>query len=351
VFTLAGAPGTCSSANVAGVYAVGVPLAASNTVTLNVNVMTAGTYNVTAGPFQGMTFTGTGSIAVGAQTIVLIGTAASIPTTAGANTVPVNAGGTNCSFVVTVVSPAVYTINCPGVVVNGTYQVGTALGASNFITIPITVTTAGPYSITASINGMTFANSGTLTLATTSITLNGSGTPTTAVGSPFNLSVGTPACLIPITCTAAPATNWRFTVVGGATYQGTSSTVPGDIEYNTTILPPASFLFYIGFNVALDQFDLDLLDLTGGITATETYNTNSIGLTNAADFYFSDFAGTIDLQADQGQTAPPANITYTITSHSTITKTIIGTFSGTAFDTISGTIKTITTGTFTIVYP
>ena len=84
--------------------------------------------------------------------------------------------------------------------------------------------------------------------------------------------------------------------------------------------------------------------------ANETYNSTSVGLTNIAAFYFIDGAGTIDLTADPG---PPAvgNMVFRITSHNTVTKTIVGTFSGTAFDAISSTTKTITNGTFTLVYP
>ncbi len=345
VFTLAGAPGSCSSANVAGAYAVGVPLAASNTITLNVNVTTAGTYNVTAGPFQGMTFTGTGSLAVGAQTIVLIGTPASIPTTAGANTVPVTAGGTTCSFVVNVVSPAVYTINCPGVMVNGTYQVGTALNASNTITIPITVTTPGPYSISVSTNGMTFAGSGTLTGASTSITLIGSSGPAgpTNAGT-FSISVGSPACSIPITCNAAPVINWKFTVVGGATYQGITFSAALNVP-----APPFSTFDFEGDNAATDDFIFQLIDLTGGINNNETYNTRSQGLTNVGlDFEFLAGNNSIDLLADPFDTS--VGIIFTVQTHNTATRRIIGIFSGTAFDFVSNTIKMITMGTFDITY-
>jgi hypothetical protein len=342
-FTLTGAPGSCSSANVAGAYAVGVPLAASNTVTLNVNVITAGTYNVTAGPFQGMTFTGTGSLAMGAQTIVLIGTPASIPTTAGANTVPVTAGGTTCSFVVNVVSPAVYTINCPGVMVNGTYQAGTPLGASNTITIPITVMTAGPYSITSSINGMTFSNSGTLTLATTTITLNPTLPGTPAMSGTFSLLVGTPSCSIPIICTAGPVIDWSF-MIGTTIYQGSTD----QVDFDNTTLPPFTLLDYFGLNATPEDINLTMLDLTGGILALETYRTDVVGFANTG--YFSFTGPSLDLEATDPTTTPGVNITITISSHNTTTRTVIGTFQGTAHDYISNTNKTITSGNFKAVY-
>jgi len=345
VFTLAGAPGSCTTPTVNGTYATGVALTPANTVVLNVNVTTAGTYNVTAGPVNGMTFTGTGTLAIGAQTITLIGTAASIPTTAGTNTIPVTVGTTTCSFTVTVGSPAVFTIDCPNVVVNGTYQTGVNLGASNTIVIPVTVTTAGPYNISASVNGMTFSGSGNLLLTTTSITLTGVATTSPTNTGTFNLSVGTPACSIPITCTAGPVIDWKFNI-GTTVYQGSTD----QVDFDNTSLPPFILLDYLGTNLATDEFSFSLIDLAGGMLANETYNSTSVGLTNIAAFYFIDGAGTIDLTADPG---PPAvgNMVFRITSHNTATKTIVGTFSGTAFDAISSTTKTITNGTFTLVYP
>lgn len=122
VFTLAGAGGTCTAAVVAGNYATATPLNSTNTVTINVNVTTPGSYSLTT-TFQGMTFSGSGVFTTtGANTIILTGSGT--PTTAGANTVPITVGTASCSFVVTVGSPAVYTMDCSTAVISGTYQVG-----------------------------------------------------------------------------------------------------------------------------------------------------------------------------------------------------------------------------------
>ena len=218
-FTLAGAPGSCSSANVAGAYAVGVPLAASNRVTLNVNVTTAGTYNVTAGPFQGMTFTGTGSLAMGVQTIVLIGTPASIPTTAGANTVSVTAGGTTCSFVVNVVGPATGTLNCGSATFTGLFMEGVVLTTSNTVQqISVNVLTTGGYNITTdTMNGVWFNAVGTFAaIGPTNITLTSNGTP--ANSGPFLFTVKFGASTCTFTCTFVPMdyfprttnSNWSY---------------------------------------------------------------------------------------------------------------------------------------------
>jgi len=442
-FTLAGSPGSCTTPTINGVYVKNGPLNASNTVVLNVNVTVAGTYNVTTTVQNGMVFSGTGTLATGAQTITLTGTGT--PTTAGNTTIPVTAGSSNCSFTIVVVDPitgtlggnpgsctpstvngtyiqgtalgagntvqvqittsavgpyvvstntvagisfagtgtsngatqtitlngtgtptasgtqtftvtfgtstctfdviiqgpAVYTIDCPNVVVNGTYQVGIGLNGTHTIDIPVTVTSAGPYNISASINGMTFSGSGTLPLGPGLITLTGSGTPTAS--GPFNLSVGTPACLIPITVAPAPTIDWKFNI-GATLYQGSTFAT----AYDNTSAPPAIFASYEGDNVAGDNLVFDLFDLTGGMNAAETYKSFLAAPGNLSDFYFTDGGGTIDLVADL--TTSGALITFTVTSHNTVTRVITGTFTGTAFDNISSANKTITNGQFTLNY-
>ncbi|MEQ1677460.1 MAG: hypothetical protein ABL876_12205 [Chitinophagaceae bacterium] len=341
--TLGGTPGTCTPVTIGGTYTQNVALTASNTIQVQITTATVGPYLVTTNAVAGISFTGTGTSTGAVQTITLNGTGT--PTASGVQNFTVSFGTSTCTFSINITGPAVFTIDCPNVMVNGTYQAGVALGAGNTITLPITVATAGSYIINASINGMTFAGSGSLTLASTSITLTGTGTPLTATGSPFSISVGTPACSIPITVIPAPSIDWKFNI-GATVYQGSTASV----DFDNTSLPPFTLLDYFGDNAALDDINFTFIDLSGGITA-ETYNTTSTGLTNAAAFYFLDGAGTLDLTAEPGAPTPIGNMVFTVTSHNTTTKTIIGTFSGTAFDAISSTNKTITLGTFTIVYP
>lgn len=343
-----GTGGACTPVTINGTYTNGVPLTASNNVVVQVNVTTAGIFSITTNTQAGFSFAFSGPLTTtGVQNVTLTAVGGP-PSGTGNQNFTVTLGTSTCTFTVPMSGPAVYSINCPGVVVNGTYQAGTALTAANTIVLPITVTTAGTYNITASINGMTFSASGTLTLASTSITLNGSGTPATATGSPFSLSVGTPACLIPITVTAAPVIDWSFQV-GATTYSGATSDVLG---LDNTTFPPFTLVDYYGeYTGTPDLFNLTLGDPSGGVfTATETYNTNITTLANGAYFYFDGLPG-IELEATDPVTTPGVNIIVTITSHNTATKTIIGTFNGTAFDYVSSTIKTITNGTFRIVYP
>ena len=74
VFTYAGAPDTCTSGFASEIFTVGTPLTASSTITIGVNVTTAGSYTITTPTVNGMTFAGSGSFtATGQQNVVLTG--------------------------------------------------------------------------------------------------------------------------------------------------------------------------------------------------------------------------------------------------------------------------------------
>ncbi|MBL7739357.1 MAG: hypothetical protein JNK14_09060 [Chitinophagaceae bacterium] len=234
VFTLDGAPGGCTSAAPVGTYTAGTALTAANTVTLSVNVTTAGAYNITTVVSNGMTFTGSGTFTTtGSQTIILTGSGT--PATAGTTNIPVTAGSSSCSFPVTVgaaAGAATFTMNCATAAVNGTYMVGAALvGTTNTISISVDVATAGTYTITGTINGMTFSASGTFAATgTQTVTLAGSGTPTTAGSNSLTITGGTANCSS-VTITVNPAAG------GAATYTTscTTATVNGTYTVGTAL--------------------------------------------------------------------------------------------------------------------
>lgn len=98
---------TCTGSTPVGTYVVGTPLTAANTITLNVNVTTAGTWSVTTSPaVNGVIFSGTGTFSTtGAQTIVLTGTGT--PTAAGPFDFTVTGATATCTFQTTFTSTAV----------------------------------------------------------------------------------------------------------------------------------------------------------------------------------------------------------------------------------------------------
>jgi hypothetical protein len=101
VYTFAGAPGNCSGATIAGTYQTGIPLIGQNTVALQVNVTSTGSYNITTNTTNGFSFSGTGQFSTtGLRTVLL--TAAGTPQTPGINTFIASGGGVQgCVFTVT----------------------------------------------------------------------------------------------------------------------------------------------------------------------------------------------------------------------------------------------------------
>lgn len=101
VFTLASDGGTCANADVQGTYTAGTELDAFNLVSLDVDVAFPGSYSITAGPVNGMTFSAKSNFtSTGRQTVTLKGSGT--PVTVEIDSIPVNAGGTVCRFAVQV---------------------------------------------------------------------------------------------------------------------------------------------------------------------------------------------------------------------------------------------------------
>ena len=101
---------TCNSTAVNGSYVTGTALTASNTVDVEVNVTTAGSYTITSNTVNGMTFSKTGVFAgTGIQNVTLTGSGT--PVSAGTN--PFTVGAAACPFSVIVTAP---TSPCSGLV-------------------------------------------------------------------------------------------------------------------------------------------------------------------------------------------------------------------------------------------
>lgn len=111
VYTLTGAPGVCSSFIVNGTYTTGNALSGTaNTVSVDIDVTTAGAYSITTNTVNGMTFSQTGMFAnTGPQSLILAGSGT--PAAVGTNTFTVGTAG--CTFDVVVTVP---TSPCSGLV-------------------------------------------------------------------------------------------------------------------------------------------------------------------------------------------------------------------------------------------
>lgn len=347
VFTLGGSPASCTGFTAAGTYTAGTALIATNMVTFDVNVTTIGTYAISTAAVNGVTFTKTGSFsATGSQTITLQG--AGTPTAAGDFTYAVVNGTNNCSFILTVVAAgpvAAGTIDCTTATLSGNYIQGVALIASNTVSIPVNVTTAGSYSITTNDNnGCSFSGSGVLATGNQTILLTGSGTPVNAGTIAFQVSLGASNCSFPIDfLPGTAATDFiRCTIDGVAkTYNNGAFAVDlaGSIlisgDENTSGSSPIFSLNLNNSGGTVDVGDYALPSLTNLIR------------TCLPDF---DIDGTGTSIWTGGLLGQPNGFQVTITSR-TATR-IQGTFSGSLYDN-NGTgtnAKVVASGEFSVPF-
>jgi len=205
------ASGNCLGASPLGTYIKDTALKASNYVDVSVKVDSVGTYTISSDTVNGYYFKATGTFgATGTQTVRLVG--GGKPLAIGTNSFRVTYNNTACDFNVTVTAPpppaggsAAFTFNCTGATPAGTYVAGTALTAANTITLNVTVTTVGTWSVTTSpaVNGITFSGTGTFAATgAQTILLTGSGTPTAAGTNTFTVTGGTSTCTFQCTTSA-----------------------------------------------------------------------------------------------------------------------------------------------------
>ena len=177
-------------------------------MTLKVNVVTIGTYNISTTLSNGVTFTGAGTlINTGPQEIILTGSGT--PAVTGPTNIPITVGTSSCSFTVEVTGPAEYTIDCGSAEIFGNYLEGVELTADNEVTIDVNVTVVGGYNITGTINGMTFSAAGNFTATgLNTVTLQADGIPVAAGNFNVPLTGGTAGCNFALTVNAGflPAT-------------------------------------------------------------------------------------------------------------------------------------------------
>jgi hypothetical protein len=188
-YKIASTPGLCAPATVNGTCIYGVALSAANTITITVDVISAGNYLITTDTLDGISFSKSGVFtAAGIQTILLNGM--------GTPVNPQNlyfkiSGATSSCFInLTVQNPqplATYVLEsgtgipppCTGYTVLGNYLAGMPLNNSNTLTVKVTVTITGNFTIaTNTVNGISFSYTGNFAATGTQyVVLKGSGTP------------------------------------------------------------------------------------------------------------------------------------------------------------------------------
>ncbi|MEP7165958.1 MAG: hypothetical protein ABI741_14745 [Ferruginibacter sp.] len=404
IYTLTGTPGACSTPIINGIYTAGTAMNASNTVILTVDVTTVGTYTISTGTSNGISFSGTGTFTItGSQIIILTGSG----TPAATGTFSYIPGTNGCSFSITTTNagpPAVFTLDgapnaCTAPTINGTYTAGTALGSSNTVQLAVTVTTAGSYNITSAIvNGFSFSGGGTLATGSQTITLTGNGTPANtgpavftpvAGGCSFTINVTTAGGTSVYTLTGAPNACTAPVIAGTYTAgvplgAGNTVTVTADVTtagtYNISTNTANGMTFTGSGTLVVGTAQPIVLTGSGTPTAANTSSftigtngcslpitavapppavytlTGAPGVCNPITVNGSYFTGTA-LSATTNTVVIEANVTtagsYTITSNTvngmTFSKT--GVFGGTGLQSVtlagSGTPVAVGTNTLT----
>ena len=218
VFTLIGEDGNCTAPVINGIYSNGISLQSSNSVQLQVNVTTAGSYAFSTNVADGIQFKTSGNFATtGPQTVTLKGSGKPSGPGTFSFKPPVGAG---CNFFITVQQSAPevarFTLSgapgsCTDFKINGTYTSGTTLiSAYNSVELMVEVTTIGTYNIsTDTIDGISFSAAGDFTkTGTQKVTLQGSGSPDQADNLTFMPNTGSSTCGFDLTVVTAgpPAT-------------------------------------------------------------------------------------------------------------------------------------------------
>ena len=190
-YVLSGYPNDCENPDISGRYTQDKDLSPDDTVVLQVNVTTPGTYNIKTDIVNGISFSAAGFFsATGNQSVTL--TCTGKPDTPGRAFFNVQADSSQCSFSIpieTAFPQATYVLqsgtsnnmnSCSPQTTQGDYVSGTPLNNNNTVSITAYATVAGTYSIyTTKVNGMVFGSSGTFaTIGYQTVILSGIGTPT-----------------------------------------------------------------------------------------------------------------------------------------------------------------------------
>ncbi len=257
------ASGNCLGASPLGTYMKDTAIKASNYVEVSVQVDTVGTYTISSDTLNGYYFKATGTFgATGTQTVRLVG--GGKPLAIGTNIFRVTYNGTVCDFTVVVTAPpppaggsAVFTVNCTSAAPAGTYAAGTALTATNSITLNVNVTTGGTWSVNTgpAANGITFSGTGTFaTTGAQTITLLGTGTPTAAGTNTYTVTGGAATCTFQVTVTAAaPPDYFPRTANSNWSYD---ETVPSRIDtFLSKVIPQTHTAGGNTYNIIMYTYD------------------------------------------------------------------------------------------------
>lgn len=236
--------GDCLPQTLYGIYRKDSVLTTDNYMDVQVSVTIAGTFDIRSDTVNGYSFSKTGNVGTGLNTIRLY--ASGKPLAAGTNTFTIKYGGSQCKFNVTVITRtaggAIFTLggapgNCSGFTASGTYTAGVAMSVANTVTMLVNVSAGGTgtYMVTTNVvNGVSFAASGTFTNAgVQNISLTATGTPLANGAFNYTVSSGSSNCGFSITY--APAGPIAVFTLGGSPLGCTGVTLNGSYAVGSSL--------------------------------------------------------------------------------------------------------------------
>jgi hypothetical protein len=225
----------CSANMINGALTAGIAVSGV-TMTLHVNVTQVGTWNITSGPTNGVTFSGSGIFTgTGCQAITL--TATGTPTALGSTTWNTNTIPAGSATATVAAGGSITSIACAGATTFGTLSANSAAsGVSS--TISYTGGNSGPHGgqivTSTGVTGLTaMLTAGSFVLGNGFVTYNITGTPANGGTASFAINIGGLACTL--TRTVTQPSSGGTAVFGGTPDCNTSMT--GTMTANTTISP------------------------------------------------------------------------------------------------------------------
>ncbi len=342
VYNIDGSPGNCNGALVEGNFITGGGLdSASHGITLQVQITQTGNYSITSDTINGISFRATGKFnQPGNQAVRLTGSG--IPLAAGIYNFNVSSGSGTCSFSVQVSSTAPRAggvFDCNEAAISGVYQQGTALGNNNTIILPVSVITAGSYSISSIYtNGCVFSGEGFLTTGNQVILLTGTGIPPDSGTFIIPIKWSNDSCAVEITFSAGNFQDYLVCNINGVERRFNDELTADDAN----LFPGLNSISIIGrpFPGAPEYFSINL---------------NSIQPLGPG-FYTMGAPGRFSgsFHKDVGnvfwQPSDLSNPKFTVTLNSVSTTRVEGTFFGQYFDLngLGSNNRQITSGRFSV---
>ena len=301
VYTLNAANGICTGSLVSGNYNAGNPLNTTNTVQIQVDVITIGTYTIKTNAVDGFSFSVSGNFTeTGIQTVTLSGS--DTPVSAGSFNFKAS-GVSVCSFTVNVkeAPKAVFMLagapdSCTNAVADTNYVVDTILNSSNTVVLNVSVSSIGEYTISTDIiNGISFSISGKFTFTgNQKVILKGSGSPVISGTFTFTPNIDSSSCTFDIKVKPNPAiyvlTSFNLLNVITCNHDIAGNYIAGNPLTDANTLSIELYIIKPGYvTITTDTINGIIFSFTGTFTTSGSQNALMTGTGTPVypgDYYF-----------------------------------------------------------------